>query len=253
VFYQTLLIRIFSDSLLILQWINALITASICVIIYDIGRMFHRDAALLAGLCYAVYPSSIVMTQVLTNQHIAALLFYAVFWIILRKLSLPLAVKLKGFWRNPGTRTLFWTLLAGLLFGLAHSMRGIGLPLLLAVALYWFCVLPWRQVLLRGAIFVLGFMLISNGFYFAAWQKGILDDPGRRADLRYKILVGFNHDSSGLYNAEDAENFFGTAEGEARDRYFRETMEERLSDPPSVLYLLGSKIYRMWGVTDSAL
>jgi uncharacterized membrane protein YfcA len=251
VFYQALLIRIFSDNVGVLQGINALITASICLLIYGIGSRYHRDCGILAGLCYAMYPSSVVMTQVLTNQHIAAFLFYLVFWLLLRqfppaktKSSAPPAPVTRGFWPQLAA--------AGCLFGLAHSMRGIGQPLLIAILLFWLLYLPWKRVLLQGAVFVLCFALVSGGFYLFAWQRGILDSPWTRGDLRYKILTGFNHDSQGLFNTADYEGFFGAAPGDSRDRFFREAMDERLENPVSVLYLMGAKVYRMWGVTDSS-
>jgi hypothetical protein len=252
VFYQSLLIRIFSDHVGVLQGVNALITASICLLVYSIGCRYHRDCGILAGLCYAVYPSSVVMTQVLTNQHIAALLFYLVFWLLLRQFpptkttraSAPPAPVTRGFWPQLAA--------AGCLFGLGHSMRGIGQPLLIAILLFWLLYLPWKRVLLQGAVFVVCFALVSGGFYLFAWQKGILDSPWTRGDLRYKILTGFNHDSQGLFNTADYEGFFGAAPGDARDRFFREAMGERLENPVSVLYLLGAKVYRMWGVTDSS-
>ncbi|AIK54899.1 hypothetical protein AOD68_27640 [Bacillus anthracis] len=76
----------------------------------------------MAGLLYALYIPSIVLSSLLTNQHIATFLFYLGFYLLITK----------------GLTHKYMWIFIGIFLALGDIMRPLGAFVLIAVALYVF-------------------------------------------------------------------------------------------------------------------
>ncbi|THE11342.1 hypothetical protein E1I69_15380 [Bacillus timonensis] len=243
--FQALIISLFGKSLFILKFLNILFTVGIVVVIYLIARkLVNETAGRIAGLLYAVYPSSIAMTSVLTNDHLSTLLFYLGFYLII-------TIK-----RN----TLKAGLLIGLLIGLGNIIRPLGSLILLAILLYF---LVYKIILankdqrmpaIRSIIGIFAsYFIIMNVVSYAFIAGGVTDYPLSNRAPYWKFLVGFNHETKGNYSAEDSAYMSKFALGAERDSIEKDLVLERLSDKKQVLMLFYDKFQIMWGYRDSSI
>ncbi|MBU3104990.1 hypothetical protein [Clostridium gasigenes] len=86
--YLVGIIKFFGDSLLIIKVFKVLIVSLIPVIIYLTGKkMGSNKGAKIVSLGYCFYISSIVSTSVLTNQHLATLLFYTGIYLLISNVN----------------------------------------------------------------------------------------------------------------------------------------------------------------------
>lgn len=74
VYYQAFILRIFGSDLA-LKLFNVAFMVGTNILIYKIARVFATPNAALAGaMLYAIYPAPILLTTVLTNQHLSLML-----------------------------------------------------------------------------------------------------------------------------------------------------------------------------------
>lgn len=92
-------------------------------LVYKItSYVFNEWAGRMAGLLYALYIPSIVLSSLLTNQHIATFLFYLGFYLLITK----------------GLTHKYMWIFIGIFLALGDIMRPLGAFVLIAVALYVF-------------------------------------------------------------------------------------------------------------------
>ncbi|WP_242261928.1 glycosyltransferase family 39 protein [Bacillus cereus group sp. BfR-BA-01453] len=84
--YESVIIRIFGDSLFALQLFNVLFCAGTAFFIYRIAAMvFGEECGRIASTFYALYIPNIFMSSVLTPESLAIFLFYFACYILLYK------------------------------------------------------------------------------------------------------------------------------------------------------------------------
>ena len=78
--YQAGVLKLFGESVLAIKLLNVLYCTGITYFIYRIAsHLFNEFSGRVAALIFATYIPNIMMTSVLTNQHLATFLFYAGF------------------------------------------------------------------------------------------------------------------------------------------------------------------------------
>ena len=83
--YQALIITLFGENTFILKLLSVVYSVGITLLIYLIGKeLINETAGRLARIFYAVYVSSLVMTSVLTNDHISTLFYMLGFYLIVK-------------------------------------------------------------------------------------------------------------------------------------------------------------------------
>ena len=71
-------IRLFHADVFFFQMMNCLFGAASAVLVYGLARRFASErGARAAGILYMIYPDSVVLAPVLTNQHLSELLLLA--------------------------------------------------------------------------------------------------------------------------------------------------------------------------------
>lgn len=250
VVFESLLIRLFGTKLVTLRLFNCIITTGICILIYLIGSCYERRVGLVAGIIYALYISNIVMTSVLTCQHISTLLYYMAFYVFTVK-----AQNLK--------KKIFKNFFVGILLGFANLMRGIAPPILLAIVFFMLFGelriknLKGKTIQIASAILVLtvimgGYTIVNKGFDCYAYIKGYRDEVFISADIRYKIALGLNTSQSGYSNSQIRAVY--NAEDEELKKQMLKDFTTYLVQNPDVFVndILVVKMGKMFGAVDSS-
>ncbi|MED1402720.1 glycosyltransferase family 39 protein [Bacillus mycoides] len=242
--YQAFIIKLFGEGTFLLKFLNILYCTGTTLLIYKItSQIFNEWSGRIAGLLYAVYIPSIVLSSVLTNQHIAVFLFYLGFYLLITK----------------GLSHKYMWIFIGVSLSLGDIMRPLGAIILIAVTIYIFLqgiLGKSRQEIFisikkLGGIFIV-FYLIHQVVSYSFIYSGITQHPLSNRDPLWKFTLGFNHETKGGYSGEDAEYIMSIELGEERTAAQKKLIQERLSDPQKVLSLFGDKFVLMWADYDSA-
>ncbi|MBE6957334.1 MAG: hypothetical protein E7450_07800 [Ruminococcaceae bacterium] len=235
--YEALVIRLFGESLLPLQLLNALWMAGTAVLVYRVAACVAGErAAVAVGVLYTLYPAPLFLAGVLTNQHLSVFLLYGGIYLLI-------AGKELNWWRGIG---------AGALIALGNAMRPIGIIPLLACVIW--AVLramenrDWKK-LLTGAATAASYALC--GLLLSALIVGSGINPNGLANNQpmWKFVVGLNQDTDGQWNRTDYEAFIlpSATDPEGADEAMRQELERRLSVGPGKLAGLAlRKSAAMW-------
>lgn len=244
VLYEALLLRAAGIGPLALTLVNVLASTGSCLLVGQMAqRLYGERAGRKAAVWMACNPFLLVFSSVLTNQHLATFFFLAA-------LSLCLMPRSRGFWVRH--------LCGGLLAAISHLLRPEMEVFLIAYAGYWLYEAIWAAregwAVLRGKLthagvcavcFVVGFAgplaLAERGLQ----STGILQKPLHSSALEYKLLVGLNPQSMGMWNAQDSELYTQSPE-EAREELAR-----RAGRPWVWLPLLAIKFWYQYGVYNT--
>ncbi len=121
-FYESVIIRCFGDNIFILKLLNIFYSTGTVIFIYLIGaKVFNELAGRMAAFLYAFYIPNILYSSVLTNQHLATFLFYAAFYLIIKRFA----------------HNKFSWLYIGLLLSLGNLMRPLGPIIIVGVFIYF--------------------------------------------------------------------------------------------------------------------
>ncbi len=86
ILYQSLLIRIFGDTIFVLQLCNILFCTGTAFFIYRIASIvFQEECGRIAAVVYALYIPNILTSALLTAEPLATCLFYFACYILLHK------------------------------------------------------------------------------------------------------------------------------------------------------------------------
>ncbi|MEH7682677.1 hypothetical protein, partial [Priestia megaterium] len=188
---------------------------------------------------------------VLTNQHLATFLFYAAFYLIIKRFA----------------HNKFSWLYIGLLLSLGNLMRPLGPIIIVAVFIYFILQIlqPYiktknaaelktrRKKIGKNLVGILATFFIVNALInYSFVASGISKYPLSNRDPLWKFVIGFNYETSGSYSSEDASRFMGMPIGEKRAEAEKEVIKERIADKEQLLDLFHIKFLNMWGGTDAS-
>ncbi|MED2935633.1 glycosyltransferase family 39 protein, partial [Bacillus wiedmannii] len=84
--YQAFIIDLLGNNTFILKFCNVLYCTGTTLLVYGITtKVFNEWTGRIAGILYAFFIPSILMSSVLTNQHLATFLFYLGFYLLVKK------------------------------------------------------------------------------------------------------------------------------------------------------------------------
>ncbi|MED2762422.1 glycosyltransferase family 39 protein [Bacillus thuringiensis] len=242
--YEALIIKIFGEGIFALQFLNVLFCTGTTIFVYKItAKTFNEWSGRIAGLMYALYIPSIMLSSVLTNQHLATFFFYFGFYLLVTK----------------GLQSKYMWIFIGILLSLGDIMRPLGMLILIAVAIYIFLhgmLGKPKKIIFNSfkklcGIFIV-FYLVHYMISFAFISSGITQYPLSNRDPLWKFVVGLNHETKGGYSHEDAGHIMSLEVGEERTLEEKKIIKERLADKDKVISLFEEKFALMWGDTDSS-
>lgn len=194
VFYQAMLLKVF-NSIFFLKIVNCLALSGTTVLIYmTIKEIINEKSAKFASLLYAFYPHPVLLTTVLTNQHVPTFLFF---------LALYITIKKDFFTSKP----ILKYLLVGSLIGLGNIMRPEGIIFILTIAIYLFCICykseNFKPLISKILVLLISYLVISQGCSFAFKTFNISKNGLSNQDPLWKFVLGTNYESQGRYSEND--------------------------------------------------
>ncbi|MGG2063305.1 ArnT family glycosyltransferase [Bacillus sp. S14(2024)] len=242
--YEAFVVKLFGDSTFILKLLNILYCTGTTLFVYGItSKVFNEWSGRIAGILYAFYIPSIVMSSILTNQHLATFLFYLGFYLLVTK---GLSSK------------YMWTFI-GAILSFGDVMRPLGMLILLAVAIYLFLdgfLGKDKQTMFNTTKKFVGIIIVFYTVHYlisaSFMAAGITKYPLSNRDPLWKFVLGFNYETKGTYSTEDANRVMSLEIGEERTVEEKKIIKERLADKEKVLELFGDKFAYMWGDIDAS-
>ncbi len=196
--YEAFIVNLFGEGTFLLKLLNVFYCTGTTFLVYKItSHIFNEWSGRVAGLLYAVYIPSIVLSSVLTNQHLATFLFYLGFYLLITK----------------GLSHKYMWIFIGVSLSLGDIMRPLGGIILIAVTIYVFLhgmLGKSKQDIFTSikklcGIFVV-FYLVHYIISYSFISAGITQYPLSNRDPLWKFTVGFNHETKGGYSAKQMRN-----------------------------------------------
>ncbi|WP_369900908.1 glycosyltransferase family 39 protein [Bacillus manliponensis] len=243
--YQAGVISLFGEGTFMIKFLNVLYCTGITFFIYSIGsKLFNEWSGRIAALMFAIYVPNIVMTSVLTNQHLATFLFYAAFALFVAK----------------GLSHSYAWIFVGILLSLGNIMRPLGSVILLALII--FAVIAYmlgkkqvkKKTIFAKLVGIIGvFYIVNYVFSYSLIAAGITQYPLSNRDPYWKFVLGFNHETTGGFSVPDYELVNQYEVGKERFAVEKELIAERTEDKKQLLILLKDKLKLMWGDYDASI
>lgn len=247
VLWEAAILRV-TGSITVIKLINALFLSGINGLIYLFARRFVDErAAQAAALLYLVTLFPTLMTCVLTNQHISAFFLLLAVYIL-----------------TGGTHafSIRRAVLAGICLSFGNIMRPEGIVILAGLfgtALFLLLMrrsLRGSKKMLLGLVITAAVYLICNAA--ASWAvaaSGVNQYGLTNNWSEWKFILGFNHDSGGMYSVPDTELFGKYHQVDSSPAVLAQAKElekqvihDRIFCSPSEFFsLMLAKIQNLWG------
>ncbi|ENQ3106836.1 glycosyltransferase family 39 protein [Bacillus cereus] len=240
--YQAFVIKLFGNHIFILKLLNVLYCTGTTLCVYGItSKIFNEWAGRIAGLLYAFYIPSIMMSSVLTNEHLATFLFYLGFYLLV-------SLHNKYTW-----------IFVGIALAFGDIMRPLGSFVLLAVIIYLFIhefLGKDKKTMFTTTKKLIGILFVFYAVHYIVSSifiaTGVTKYPLSNRDPLWKFVIGFNSETTGTYSMSDAEKITSLEIGEERKAIEMKLIKERIADKEKLFTLFGDKFSSMWGDIDSA-
>lgn len=245
IIYQTLVFDVFGKSVQALQAMNLAASVLTCFLtVHTAKSLFGEKAGALAGWLFALNPTILFFVPVLTNQHIAALFFVLGLWV---------------YFRRPFEKQIKNGLFCGAALALSQLMRPEMYVVLIALAaclVYQLLHRPEKKRALEEMLFVVALLAAFFGCIglldVVLIQSGTIHGSLLSGNIKYKLAIGLNQETHGLWSAGDAALLY---DPDALDT----VLSSRLSNPASIVLLMVKKVlYQMgsfsysWSYIDRA-
>lgn len=245
VFYEAILWKLFG-SVFVIKLINVFFMLGTNYLIYLISREFvSPKAALLPTLLYAIYPAPILLSSVLTNQHISLFFILLAVYLLLR------------------TKKSSGGVLSGLSLCVGNLMRPEGVVVVISLVAYMlmlfikrFCSNDSKVPLHKSKIMLCGIMLVSyfcfGGIAGAAFSvSGLAPNGIGNNRPEWKLVLGLNPLTGGEYSDENIEILEIEEDALRKEAYRNVIMESFSQSGKSVISFLYEKTEKMWGSYES--
>ena len=239
--YQSLIISVFGKDPFILKLINCIISTGTTVLVYKIaGAVFNEKAGRTASILYALYLPTVIVNSVLTNQILAAFLFYLAFYLFLT---------------NRRGKIYIYIIVAALI-ALGQFIRPLAMFVLPCFVIYELIefVITKEKKLIIGTCLTLAvyFVLMALAGNIIVSDK-ISSYGLENREPYWKFVIGLNTETTGQYSDDDAAYVEKFSLGEERNKAELELIKERTQDKHQLLVLMLNKYSAMWGTRDSTV
>ena len=235
--YQALLLSIV-NSVTFVKIVNVMWCVVASLAVYGIARRcYSQRVAVFALLLHVTLLPILVMSSVLTNQHIAVAWFYIGIYL----------------WLKAGWRSWWLAAAAGAALAIGNIMRPIGIVILAAIAVNAAIRLLYQPV--RRTWIEASRVLVTAGSYgvvlllasYLLIQTGISPDGLRNNDPLWKFVAGLNAEMNGSYSQADEKLLnYGYMDPVERTEREKVIIVERLTSIRNMIKLPFVKIGKMW-------
>lgn len=229
VIYQALILKLF-NSVFILKLLNAIYSSTLVLLVYLFGRkLTDEKSARFASLLYMIFLLPLILNTILTNQHLQALLIYIGIFFILKDNAF-----IKEY------------IIAGILISLGNIIRPEGIIVVTSLIIYLFLLLRkdnFKNIIIKFVSFIIPYILVGIIASNLVVMTNINPSGLSNKDPLWKFVLGFNHDTCGVYTDADT-IYLGDKEKEL------EIIKDRLSNPYSLVTLTICKTKTQWLLDD---
>ncbi|PNQ85054.1 ArnT family glycosyltransferase [Paenibacillus polymyxa] len=239
--YQSLVIQVFGQTAFVIKLLNVVYSCGTALMIYLIvSILFNEKAGRIGGMIYAINIPNIVLSSVLTNQHLASFVFYLSFYLIISNYS----------------KKRYSGIVIGSLLSLGNIIRPVGPVLLIAIILYYLIskILKKENFSIRNTLCILSsYFIIHAILSYALILSGVTNYSLENRDPLWKFVTGLNAETVGMYSSSDSELLGKYSLGNVRNEKSLEVIKERLLNNHHLFLLFSKKYSLMWGEEDTAL
>lgn len=247
VLYFSLIIKIFSNPLIAIRFINIIFSMLNVILIFFISKEIFQDKkkSIWVLLISSVYPPMIIYNNVYCSENMAMPL-----------LLLSILMFFKAMNTNNKNKLFFFSM-SGLSLSAMHLFRPLGYVMIIAYIMY-ICIYFKEKIkikiytnLLLILTFILPFIIVSNlliSLNITENQLWHVMEP-----ISISMLKGTNIESEGAWNEEDASLAdIYDKDYEGLDKAAKEIIKERLTTTPvkDLVYFYIFRYGREWCVGD---
>lgn len=194
VVYQAILLNI-CNSIFFLKIVNCLALSGTTVLIYLIVKDFlNEKVAKFTSLAYVFYLHPVLLTTVLTNQHMPTFLFFLALYIIIKDNIFK-------------TKPVLKYLIVGTLIGIGNIMRPEGIVFVLTIIAYLLCICykseSFRSITLKVLVLILSYTFVTKGCSLAFQTFNLSKSGLSNQNPLWKFVLGTNYEKQGRYNEDD--------------------------------------------------
>lgn len=237
IMYMVFLLKI-CNNLFFLKICNCIITSLICVLIYLLTKEYVKEKyAKIISLLYLIFPFSLFMNTVLTNQHFPTLLNLIAIYILIAK-------------RFENSNSYIKYTIVAILLAFANIMRPEGIVFVLSIILFLILVMKKKTVVLsiKNIInLVVVYLLVMSIANACIINTGYSNIGFVNKNPLWKFVCGLNYETDGRYNNEDAAKYSSVDNVEAAKKVIVERSLGSIEKLP-VLFLNKSIIF--WTSSD---
>ncbi|MDD2435879.1 MAG: glycosyltransferase family 39 protein [Bacilli bacterium] len=231
--YMTMLLKII-DSVIFLKIVNCLFTVGITVLIYLIAKEIASEkASKIVSLLYVFFPFPLLLNTVLTNQHVSLFFILLALYILIGKRFMNI---------NP----YFKNIMVGIFLAIANIIRPEIIVIITSLIIYLFVTSKknnYKQNILGFVIILVTYFIIFNTSSTLLVKTNISPSGLENKNPVWKFVLGFNHETNGVYSPSDASKYSGINK---QDIAKEELMERSLGSIERVPVLFLKKSVILW-------
>lgn len=202
------LLKIFSPTLLGMQFLNCFYTAGICMMIFLIGKRIDTKAAITGAILYTFYPMSILSTQITTNHHGAGffmLLAIYLYFKALEKKGLKICILLGSaaclVISNYYHPSIVIVLCAFVVYAFVYCVEVAIDKIRNKKNSIIKCCEKRKSVIAKTLVIIVMYTIIWQGSMGVITASGYIPEMETITSLS-KLAVGFNFDTRGTYSED---------------------------------------------------
>ena len=192
VLYQAILLNM-CNSVLFLKIFNCIISSFTVVFVYLLCcRVAGKKSSRIISIVYSLFPFSLYMNSVLSNQQLPLLL-------VLIALYLFINIDYNKF--------IGKSLFIGLLLGLSNILRSEVIVIIGSLFVFSLFLIKnhgFKKICFSFIIIFSMYLVCFKGCSFILKQSGISPNGLSNMNPNWKFVLGFNYKTSGMYSEEDA-------------------------------------------------
>ena len=193
VVYQAFLLSIW-NNVLIIKIVNALISSGTVALIYLISKeLFREKTARIVSLLYSLFLFPLLFNAVLSNQILSTFLTVLGIYLLFSKRF----DNLKNWIRYP---------LIGIILGMANVIRPEGIVILTTLIVFLLITMKKKEIksqILKGSFIFLGYYFIVTICSILLIFTNVSPIGLSNKDSLWKFVLGFNHETVGMYDIND--------------------------------------------------
>lgn len=239
VYYQALILKVFGSDLA-LKILNIAFMVSTNILIYKIAKIFTTpNAAFVCALLYSVYPAPILLTSVLTNQHLSLMLF------------------MLGIYFYISNPSWYRIIVSGVFVFLGNLFRPEGILIIGAVILHMLIKhqdkLKWnniKNIYGKAILLILVYVFLNQASSLLFQAVGAAPHGISSNCPEWKFVLGLDTDSKGIYNEKSA-YILSLKDPKERADEAKKIIQHSLTKCNNLLLFFGDKAKLMWANMES--